>query len=257
MHRWPGFFIVVLALLVPTPGYAGNCPSETLLMAWSPWDPYQYQNEEGRLTGLDIELVEAVFDHMSCPVRYEEMPWKRQLLHLKSGSVDLITGASFVEERTAYGHFSEPYREEQVVLFVNEEAAGHYPVSELSDLLQMDFTLGIALGYFYGDTFERLLKNPAFAARVVELPSEEHAFRMLALGRVDGVLADPFVAAHLVRQHQWQGVFRPMATVYQAPIHFLFSRQSVPGEWVSRFNRSLRTLQETGETDAIVKRYLD
>ncbi len=256
MSPWLRNCIGFVFALLPLVSLAERCATASIQVGWAPWAPYQYlQADAEQPAGLDIELISAVLAEMHCPVDFEQVPWKRQLLNIKTGELDLITGASYVPEREEYGYFSKPYRQESVRLFTQSDHVSQMEGLDLTEYSDRGLQIGAVLGYFYGEDFERAMRDPDFKQHLIELPSEEVAFRMLNAGRVDAVVADPYVAARLFEQHpQWHH-FEPVSTLYRANIHFLISRVSVSTEWLERFNIALMRLEATGVLEEIRSRY--
>ena len=48
--------------------------AEELSMGWEDWQPYQYKDSDGQVTGLDIELSQAIFDNIDYQLTLEETP---------------------------------------------------------------------------------------------------------------------------------------------------------------------------------------
>ncbi|GGX48764.1 periplasmic solute-binding protein [Saccharospirillum salsuginis] len=247
-------FLGVWLLLAPVSLLAA-C-ERPVQVGWAPWPPYQYLDNGDRPAGLDIDMVEAVLDEMGCERIYQNVPWKRRLLHIESGKLDVIAGASYVPERDEYGRFSQPYRQESVVVFARPEDAER--LSDESNLLALGNErerIATVLGYYYGEDFERAIRDPDFRDRVFELPTEEAAFRMLEAGRVTTVVADPYVAARsFSRNPQW-GQLVPVETLYRTDIHFLLSRASLPADFATEFDAALERLERRGVLNRIRDRY--
>ena len=249
-------FLFLGAWLLLAPVSVLAACERSLEVGWAPWPPYQYLDDGGQPAGLDIEMIEAVLDEMGCARAYQNVPWKRQLLHVESGRLDIIAGASYVPERDEYGHFSRPYRQERVVVFARPEDADRLSGEKsLRALGNERERIAAVLGYYYGEDFERAMRDPNFRDRVIELPSEDAAFRMLEAGRVTTVVADPYVAARsFSRNLQW-GTLVPVETLYRTDIHFLLSRASLPVGFAARFDAALQRLQRQGALNRIGDRY--
>ena len=89
--RMPAAWLLAAALLIPSIA-VGEDSRKTLKSGWYPWDPYQYllvKNDLKRLTGLDVQLVRAVFAQMGYDVDYEEVSWKQHQLDLQNGVRDI------------------------------------------------------------------------------------------------------------------------------------------------------------------------
>jgi polar amino acid transport system substrate-binding protein len=104
--------LLVAVFALPTAAFGQDSP-KILKCGWYLWDPYQYlvvKPEVKRLTGLDVQLVRAVFARMGYEVTYEEVGWKQHQLDVKNGARDIAAGAFKNPERAEYAYFSMPYR---------------------------------------------------------------------------------------------------------------------------------------------------
>ena len=129
---WP----LAAVLLFPSSAVGQNAQRE-LKSGWYPWDPYQYtvvKNDVKRLTGLDVQLIRAVFEQMGYEVAYEDVSWEQHQLDVKNGVRDIAAGAFKNAERAEYAYFSEPYRKETDVLYVRKGEASRYSFSDVLDL---------------------------------------------------------------------------------------------------------------------------
>jgi hypothetical protein len=70
---------VISQLIAFFPFSAGALAEESrtpLRCGWYPWDPYQYlaaNQDFKRLTGLDVQLIRAVFGQMGYEVSFDEV----------------------------------------------------------------------------------------------------------------------------------------------------------------------------------------
>ncbi|XOZ32554.1 substrate-binding periplasmic protein [Halomonadaceae bacterium KBTZ08] len=243
----------VLILLLLPPSLSTACE---LRMGWEPWKPYQYQDTDGHLKGLDIELMRAMADQAGCELTLVEQPWKRHLRNLKKGRVDIAAGADYSPERADYAYFSRPYRTESVDLFMRRGEADNYELKGLRDIRDQDLVVGVTRGYDYGKQFETMKTLPGFEEHIEPARSDLLNYRKLARKRLDAFLADPLVLKAQVRGSTFEGAFEahPLR-VKQAPIYLMFSRESTSKELVQRFNKALATITQTGLYDRILNTY--
>lgn len=252
--------IVVGALLMPVGNdffvFAEN-PQE-LRFAWDPWPPYQYIDDDGPFTGLDIELVSAIARDSGLVFSYRELPWKRILFNTEIGDNDIVAGASKTSQRKRYAYFSVPYRNEYIALYVRKGESAEYPFSSLEDMLGEPFLLGIMDGVYYGEAFERLMNNAEFKEQVVEVSDAVNSLRQLTGNRVNGVLIDPLVAAYLIKKEGWNDKIErhPMPKILTGDICFMLSRASTSPELVDQINDCLARLKADGTLDDILQKYL-
>ncbi len=89
-----------------------------MTMALEQWPPYLYRDAQGNYTGLDLELLRAIFKEARCTLlSVPELPTARRQLLFQKGELDLLPAASDTSERHAYARFSVSYRDETVGIF--------------------------------------------------------------------------------------------------------------------------------------------
>jgi polar amino acid transport system substrate-binding protein len=256
---WPLIAVLVLPILA-----FGQDSARVLKCGWYPWDPYQYllvKQDVKRLTGLDVQLVRAIFAQMDYEVTYEEVSWKRHQLDVKNGVRDIAAGAFKNPKRGEYAYFSMPYRKETDVLYVRKGEASRYSFKDVGELLRrfqaQSFRLGVINGYYYGPAMMRFIDDPANAARIVAVGDDVANFENLLSHKIDGFIVDRLVGATLAWRNGWQlAVEEVWPPVYSENIHVLFSKKTTTPEMVEAFNRSLDQLKQRGQYARIVREYL-
>lgn len=254
---------LVTFLLLPLVA-SGQDARRVLKCGWYPWDPYQYllvKQDVKRLTGLDVQLVRAVFAEMGYEVSYEEVSWKQHQLDVKNGVRDIAAGAFKNPERDEYAYFSAPYRKETDVLYVRKGEASRYPFKDSRELLrrlqEQSFRFGVINGFYYGPDIMRFINDPANASRIVTVRDDIANFENLLSRRIDGFIVDRLVGATLAWRYGWQlAVEEVSPPVYSEDIHVLFSKKTTTPELVEAFNRSLDQLKRGGQYARIVREYL-
>ncbi|MBF0496810.1 MAG: amino acid ABC transporter substrate-binding protein [Deltaproteobacteria bacterium] len=246
-------FIFMVLLCGPNPVLA----QADLKVGWEPWAPYQYRDDKGRLTGLDIELISAISKKVNVKLEFKEISWKRHLVELEQGTMDIATSASKTAGREKFAFFSDPYRKETVTLFVRRGESGKYHFKTLSDLVGSNFRLGITSGYFYGKDFAQLMKNPNFVKHTEEASDDPGNYKKLLANRIDGFLSDQAVTAVGIRKEGLEGKIEihPMY-ITSEDIFFMFSRKSVKPDMVGIFNTGLKALKASGSYDEIINKFL-
>lgn len=225
-------------------------------MGWDPWEPYHFEDVDGRLRGLEIELVEAIAEDAGCTMRYERGHWNQLLRKLDAGEIDVLSSATPTEERRAFALFSQPYRSESFRLYVRAGELGRFQQPDLGAMIAAGMRVGTTLGYVYGPAISALRDADATAGAFVDHAEAELALLALIENRVDGVLEDPYVAAAILRRRGWQdAVVQHPLDLGENQVSFMFSKASVKPELVERFDRSLAKLKAAGELDRIIARY--
>ncbi|TFD25072.1 amino acid ABC transporter substrate-binding protein [Cryobacterium sp. TMT2-10] len=81
-----------------------------------------HENGSGKLTGFDVEVVEAVAGKLGVKAKFEETQWDGIFAGLEAGRFDVIANqVSITQERTAKYEFSTPYTYSTGVIVVKSD----------------------------------------------------------------------------------------------------------------------------------------
>jgi len=221
--------------------------AQSFSVGWELWYPYQYHSNKQQLTGLDIDIFNAVIKQAGLKVNYTELPWKRHLHYLKTGDMDIAMGASYNEERAKYAHFTEPYRLEIVKLYVRKGQAKNIVLNHLNELGKSRYMIGVEGGYYYGKNYQDLMRDTEFQAHINEVIDLEENVSLLLKGHLDGFLVDPVAMKAFVEKYKLNNEFEqhPMI-IYQDGIHIMLSKKSVDKENLTKINQAITTLKNNG-----------
>ncbi len=227
----------------------------SVTMGWDPWEPYMYLTPGGQVSGLDIEIIQAIAAKAECDVEFVQDDWMSLLRKLEAGEVDLVAGASITEKRKAYALFTNAYRSESFVLYVRQGEAEQFKGS-VKDLLDAGKKVGITTDYIYGDEVSDLQDSDAYATKFVSSSVGEANYYNLLQHNVDVIIADPFVGAYnLKRKGLADQIEQLPLTLHSGDVHLMFSIKSVDHTVVTRFNQALSAIKQDGSYDKILKKY--
>ncbi|MEC9406952.1 MAG: transporter substrate-binding domain-containing protein [Abyssibacter sp.] len=265
MTRWmlpamAGFSLLVGCQPAATETSAASAeaasPACMLTVGWDPWEPYSYETLEGRITGLDVDLVRQMGEAADCEVRFHKGNWVALLDELRAGEIDVLMAATPTADRRDFAHFSEPYRDESFALFAQQAKAQMYQGTSLEALLTDGKRIGITDGYYYGDGVQALLSDPQFDAQIIAAPVPEANYRHLEEGLVDVVIGDPYVASAVLRRTGLgEAIEQLRGHVHAGTVTFMFSRESVSAEQVTAMNAALDRLESAGHIAGTLDRY--
>ncbi len=237
--------------MLTLPSYA-----KKLHVGWEIWYPYLYRNNQQKLIGLDVEILNIILAKTGYSSEYTELPWNRHLHYLKTGEIDVAMGVSLNEERSRYAAFTKPYRQETIKLFVKTGATESIDLATLSDLSKSDYMIGAESGYYYGDEYQQLMKTTEFQRRIVKATDIEENVALLLKGHIDGFLVDTETAKAFSNKYQVKGEFEPHPlNIYQADIHIMLSKKSVAHSIVEKMNNAIGELKKSGELDKIIEKW--
>lgn len=232
--------------------------SKTLTILQSDWRPYLYRQPDGRLSGLDFELITSILDLAGCRYEFIEQPFKRALASLEAGEIDLMTGVSVTPDRQIYGRFSHPYREERIVMMMRQRDLARFSSTSLWDMVYgHNLTVGTMMGGYYGETFGRLDQDAlASENRLVYVESNARLLNMLVLGRID-VIVEDLASLHMNADRLG---FDDRVAVHPRPlnsdvVHFILSRQSTTEADVDTINAAIDAFLASDSYHQLLSRY--
>ncbi|HHQ4509388.1 TPA: substrate-binding periplasmic protein [Aeromonas hydrophila] len=230
---------------------------ESLLVGWSSWHPFSFRDERQQLQGLDIDLLEAIFNQAGFHANYSEMPWARVLRELEFGTIQLTMSANQTAERDLYARFTLPYRNEETVLLIRRQDKGRWQeITQLSDLLSRpDFTIGLLRDFDYGTDFRTFMQSPQMQQRLLVRLKMEPLIKLLLAGRIQGVVMDPMGLQQLNLAGLPLDQLTTLLDIQQTPVHLMLSRRTTTPQQLQRLDEAIRTLLQSPEYGQILARY--
>ena len=227
-----------------------------MTMALEQWPPYLYRDAQGRATGLDLELLRAIFKEAHCTlVTLPELPTARRQLLFQKGELDLMLAASDTSERHAYARFSVSYRDETVGIFgkAGTHAAQRH-ASSFAQLARGKSTLLAPKVGWYGAQYAAARPALEKAGRLSTFGSFQQGIRMLDADRADLLLGDVLAVRHEARL---QGVALNTLPflVLRAPVHLMLNARTTSADDLARLNAAITRLEQRGALAAIRNSY--
>ena len=224
---------------------------------WDDHAPYGYKAPDGSGEGLHTKLMQEALKRTGCSMRLIEMPWPRALLELKSGRLDLLPGAANLPEREAFAYFSKPTNSSRTVLFISKRAAKKFTITKLADTVGTGFRIAVPRDASLGDEYDALLKNPAFTSQLTYITKRDSGWRMMELGRVEGLLTDEIVGLVAMRQLGLEGNIQRSKVVTSTESDYVaISKASNDAAFVKRFNAALDSMVADGTYLKLLQTYL-
>lgn len=92
-------------------------------IGYTKFAPIAFDGDDGKLTGYDIDLANAVFAKLGIDkIEYVQITWAQKITELKSGQIDAIwNGMTITEELSSQLAISEPYLKNSQVAVVRKE----------------------------------------------------------------------------------------------------------------------------------------
>lgn len=237
-----------------------NEQSRTLIVGVTLRPVFVTIDQQGNLEGLDIALAKAIFAEAGLSIRFEVYPWKRIVHLLENGDVDVALSASDSEQRRKFAYFSsEAFRLGHNLLFTRKEQIARFdPNESLRQLEGMPVRLGVQRGVSYSYEYDTLLSSAEFQRKLVVVDTPARLVELILMDRVDAFLGSERDLQTEIDKHGAHDQIVPsfyLMSDKEASSHIMFSKASVPTQWVEKVNQAMRSLKASGRYDEIMKSY--
>ena len=214
------------------------------------YPPYNYLNEDGVPTGIDVELATEAFKRMGYQVDVVQINWEKKKELLESGEIDCIMGCFSMEGRLDDYRWAGPYIASRQVVAVNENS----DIYKLSDLEGKNLAVQSTTkpeGIFLKRTDERIPK----LGNLISLGHRELIYTFLGKGYVDAVAAHEESVVQYMKDYdaKFRILDEPLMTV---GIGVAFSKNETR-DLPEKLEQTLDEMREDGTSAKIIGKYLD
>lgn len=210
------------------------------------FEPYEYM-EGDTVVGIDAEIADAIAAKLGLEAQVENMDFDAIIPAVTSGKVDIgIAGMTVSEERLKNVNFSDTY----------VEAGQAIVVKEGSDIKSAADLNGKIVGVQRGTTGDEYVSDEANGVSVASVERYSNgpdAAQSLLAGKIDAVVIDNEPAKKIVDNATGLVKLEENLTSEQYAI-------AVPKEnteLLDAINGALKEMQESGELQAILDKYLN
>ncbi|GAA3959577.1 hypothetical protein GCM10022278_17280 [Allohahella marinimesophila] len=238
-----------LWLLTGAPALAAEEARRQLVCSSTVYQPYVIQDEQG-IRGIDVDVVREIGRRLNIDIDIRLSPWTRLEKELAAGEQDCVFSYFHTPEREAFAHFTGvPMHITEYTVFVKSEAGMN--TNGLS--LLYGKRIGVNRGFKTTDAFEAARE----AGHIdVELVTEDtQSFRMLMLGRVNGVLTNADVGRYITAQLELEDVVALQPPLATEAAYLVLRRAPELEDLVEQFNWALFEILRDGTYREIQERY--
>ena len=209
--------------------------------------PFEYE-EDGELTGFDVQLVEAILDAEGLEGEWVVMGFDGLIPALQSGQIDLaVSDISVNEERLAVVDFSDPYYEDGQAV----------PVAAGSDIKSFEDLKGKTIVSTQGTSGNVAAQKLAdeVGATVQTLTASDALFLAVTSGQADAMVIDTSSIQYRIAT---DGDAKTI-TMLGEPLESAPTAIAVPKgneALVERLNSGLQTIRDNGVYDELLQKYL-
>jgi len=208
------------------------------------FQPYEFY-ENGKIVGIDIEIMEAVAKELGMTLKVEDMKFDTIIAAISTGKVDLgIAGMSVTEDRQKNVDFSDTYTTSKQVIIVKDGS----PITDEQDFAGKK--IGVQLGTtadIYATDFEGKVKE------IIRLSNPADLFQALSAGKIDCIIIDEAPAL------KYSQIANNLKILPKEFVHENYAIAVKKGntELLTKINTALAKLKTDGTIDKIVEKYIN
>ena len=210
--------------------------------------PFESLDESKKVTGFDIDLINAMGEAGNFKVEYKDQPWESLFPALSNGDADvLVSGITITDERKATMAFSEPYYQITQVVLVPPSKN----VAKVEDLKKLH-KIGVVTGYT-GDYAAQKIFGPT-SEQVVRFDNVGLLTKEVENGGVDAGILDNAVVAHYIKNNSSKG-FKMVALPDFPAEHYGMAVRKDDAQTLALLNDSLAKVRASGKYAEIEAKY--
>ncbi|GFO60649.1 histidine kinase [Geomonas silvestris] len=209
------------------------------------YPPYEFIDRDGRPSGYNVELTKAIAEVMGMKVEFRLGAWSEMRTALQNGSVDVLQGMSYSDERLAEVDFSLPHTIVNHAVFARKDSPRVNSLEELQ---------GKTVAVHRAGIMHDFLKKQGFTGKLVLTDTPADALRQTAAGKTDFAIVAIVPGMYIIRELKLSNLIPVVRNV--ASHRYCFAVDKGNEELLSRFNEGLAILKKTGQQQAIYEKWL-
>ncbi|MFD1039055.1 basic amino acid ABC transporter substrate-binding protein [Virgibacillus byunsanensis] len=222
-------------------------PEEVIFGVVQDYPPFEYKDENGDLTGYDVELVEAIAEDQNLTVDWKIMKFDGIIPALQAQQIDgAVSAITIRDDRKEVVNFSDPYFESGLSLVVRKD----------SEIESMEDLEGKTITAKQGTT--SLEKAREFAEQyngdVTVLTEDAALYLAVEAGNADAAINDFPSVAYKIRQDEDDTQLRIVGDRLTGEDYGIALVKD-DEELLNKYNEGLQNLRDSGEFQEIYDKY--
>ena len=212
----------------------------------SSFAPFVFQNDKGKFTGIDIDLIKAIAKDQGFTIEIDNPGFDAAVSDVQSGHAQgMIAGMTVTDARKSTFDFSEPYYTANSILAVQEDSK----IDSYDDLKGK--TVGVKNGTSSQNFLEENQKK--YGYKIKTFSDGASMYDSLNSGSVAAIMDDEPVIKYAIKQGR---KFKtPIKGTPSGQLAFAVKKGENP-ELIEMFNNGLANLKKSGQYQKILDKYL-
>jgi len=209
------------------------------------YPPYEFLDRNGQPAGYNVDLTRAIAEVMGMKVEFRLGAWNEMRQALQDGTVDILQGMSFSEERLQEVDFTPPHTTVNHAIFARRDGP---PVTRLEDLR------GHKIALHRGGIMHDTIRKMGFEEDLVFSDTPADALRLLAAGKCDYAVTAMLPGAYIIRENKLDNL--EVAARAVATVRYGYAVKKGHDVLLGRFSEGLAILDQTGKYEEIRRKWL-
>ena len=155
------------------------------------YPPYTYHDDDGTLTGFDVDVAKAIADKLGVEADFTESDWDSLLAGIDSGRLDTVINAvSITDEREEKYDFAGPY------FYITQQIVVAKDNDDIVDMASLD---GKKMANTATTAYLDLLEDAGVS--LVQISTADEAVSLISSGRADFTTFNSVVFNEYLKQH--------------------------------------------------------
>ena len=220
--------------------------SKYVISSDSSFAPFVFQNDKGKFTGIDMDLIKAIAKDQGFTIEINNPGFDAAVSDVQSGHAQgMIAGMTVTDARKETFDFSEPYYTANSILAVQES----------SNIDSYDDLKGKTVGVKNGTSSQNFLEKnqKKYGYKIKTFSDGASMYDSLNSGSVAAIMDDEPVIKYAIKQGR---KFKtPIKGTPSGQLAFAVKKGENP-ELIEMFNNGLANLKKSGQYQKILDKYL-
>ncbi len=233
---------IIIAVAIFFSFYGLSFAEKPIRVVTSLYEPFVYYDENGRLTGFDVDLLNKICERLNLTYSIEVVPFHEIIAKLSNNEADIAIGAIYAtKERKKIVNFSEDYLETLLVFIGNKD-----------DEFTKDFTnkkIGVKKGAT-GEILAKKISQKYNNCEVIPFETTEDSIEALVNKKVDVAIND-FINTNWLMFKKFRGKIFIPKNILDIPIYLSRDKIAFPiskhrEDLLKKFNSTIIELKKEG-----------
>jgi len=216
------------------------------------YPPYGHKDNEGKWSGIDIEIFNYLMAGIKCEKEYIEVSFGQGVQLLKDGKLDGLSQMSITQDRLTLIEFIGPIRSETLTLITSNDV--HETITTFMDITRLPHFFGKRKGTYIGEEFNTLVRNnQVFASKFIEMDNANPRIDLVLKGRVVGFFDEQrFNRYMMANSHKYTNMKVQPLKINNGLVHLGFSKKSISKHQLNELKKAFENLKASGTLEALI-----